>query len=176
MPQDLPNPRGADQAGKPFELTGKHVLAMFIAFFVVVASVNGYMMRQAITTMPGLEARNGYDVSQRFNARIAEAHAQDVRGWIADAAIRNEAGRILASVELKDHDGKPLDGLAVFVRLEHPSTKAQDKTLALGPDAPGLYSGASAGRADGVWTVVIEARSASGDLVYQSRNRTLLKG
>jgi nitrogen fixation protein FixH len=59
--------------GRAFELTGWHVAAIAFAFFAIVAGVNGYMLSAAIRTMPGLDARNGYDVSQRYNAAIAAA-------------------------------------------------------------------------------------------------------
>lgn len=176
MPQDLPSPARRDQR-KPFELTGRHVLAVFLAFFAVVGGVNAYMMRAAMTTMPGLDARNGYDASQRFNGRIAEARAQDGRGWKVDAVLRGDGEGLSVAVDFALADGAPAADLAVDLRLEHPTNRALDQQIRLAQEAPGSYSARLRGRHSGAWTVLIEARSPqTGELLYASRNRTLIKG
>lgn len=176
MPQDLPNPARRDER-KPFELTGRHVLAVFIAFFAVVGGVNAYMMRAALTTMPGLDARNGYDASQRFNGKIADAQAQDARGWKVDATLRAAGQGLSVAVEIAAAGGAPAGDLAVDLRLEHPTNRALDQQVRLAQDAPGSYSALLRGRHSGAWTVLIEARSPrTGELLYASRNRTLIKG
>lgn len=176
MPQDLPSPRRAE-ARKEFELTGRHVLAIFIAFFTVVASVNFYMMRLAIGTMPGLDARNGYDVSQRFNGYIAEAEAQAARRWTADGELRNEAGALAIRLAFAAPEAGATEGLTVSVRLEHPSNRSFDQVVRLAEEGPGRYVARVPGRHTGAWTVVIEARATEGGpLLYASRNRTVIKG
>lgn len=176
MPQDLPSP-GRNETRREFVLTGRHVLAIFIGFFAIVASVNAYMMRQAISTMPGIDARNGYDASQRFNSRIAAANEQDARGWKADAELRQEPAGLSANLDIRAPAGVQAQPLAVSLRLEHPSTRALDRSVALDEAAPGHYVGTLPGRFQGGWTVVIEARAVeTGELLYASRNRTHFKG
>ncbi|MCA3667838.1 MAG: FixH family protein, partial [Methylobacterium sp.] len=115
MPVELPEraPILAARKAKEFRLTGWHVLAMLIAFFAVVASVNVFMMTTAIRTMPGLDARNGYDVSQNFNRQeLAAAQAQARRGWQSDARV-SLANRVLdLEIRFRDSMSKPLAGLA----------------------------------------------------------------
>jgi nitrogen fixation protein FixH len=108
-------------AKRPFEFKGSHALALFIGFFAIVASVNAVMMTVAIRTMPGLDARNGYDVSQRYNAEIAAADAQNARGWTADARVSLAGGSASITLDLRGASGVSLEQLNPTVTLRHPS-------------------------------------------------------
>ncbi len=160
---------------KPFELKGWHVAIIAASFFLVVAGVNGFMLRAAITTMPGLDARNGYDVSQRYNAEIAAAAVQDARGWQAEIdmqALRRASGVI---VRLTDKSSAPLAGRIVTVRLAHPTLRAADRVLSLGETAPGRYEADAAGLSGGGWTMQLEVRdAAAGPVLFASRNRVVV--
>ncbi len=126
MPVELPE-RGMPlprEEKREFRLTGWHVLAMLVTFFAIVASVNFYMMTTAIRTMPGLDARNGYDVSQNFNrAELAAAEAQTRRGWQSDAHLALSNRMLDLSVRFRDRESKALDGLAVTAVLQHPAQR-----------------------------------------------------
>lgn len=177
MPQDLPSSGGGEAGGASFILTGRHVLVALLAFFAVVAGVNGYMMRMAITTMPGLDARNGYDVSQAFNAYIADSRAQDDRGWKVEARIANAGDVFRASIDLQESDGEPVNGLSIMLRLRHPTNKQLDHDLRLTALGRGQYEGRMPSLPGGSWIVLIECRSLhTGELLYASRNRALIKG
>ena len=160
-----------------FRLKGWHVLAMFVAFFAVVGSVNGIMLRMALSTMPGLDARNGYDVSQSFNKRIAAARDQDALGLKVEESIRRAGEGAQLTIELTDKAGKPVRGAIVAARLEHPAIRTRDITLALSDDGTGRYIGTLASVANGGWTVVIEVRQPDVDApIFVSRNRVTLGG
>jgi nitrogen fixation protein FixH len=157
-------------------LTGLHVASMFAMFFVIVASVNGYMMKQAISTMPGLDARNGYDESQKYNALIRRSEAQAERHWTPTASVVSAAGRTLVTIDFSDGPEQARRPLAVTARFEHPATTAADRKLAPAV-MQGRYSAALDGELKGLWTLVIEARDpASGDILFQSRNRLTIRG
>jgi nitrogen fixation protein FixH len=177
MPQDLPGPARAEAADGPRPLTGRHVLIMFIAFFAVVASVNGYMMRMALSTMPGLDARNGYDVSQRYNGLIADARLQERAGWQADLSVDPTPGGARASLSLTRPDASASAPLEVSLRLDHPVKRSRDIVIAMRQAGPGLYVGATSEPAAGLWTVTITAVDpATGETVFRSRNRTTITG
>jgi nitrogen fixation protein FixH len=187
MPVDYVSPvrqaaRAPAGGGDGFRLTGRHVLFGLLAFFLVVASVNGVMMTMALKTMSGLDARNGYDPSQRYNLDIAEARAQAARGWQVE--VKLGALRVLsdgarqgsdAAVSFSDRDGQAIAGLVVNVRLAHPGDRRRDVVTSLEEVAPGRYVGPAAGLSPGQWDVVIEARDASGAKVFHSRQRAILK-
>ena len=72
------------------QLTGRHVLAILGAFFFVMFVANITLIYFALHTLHGSELENPYDASQAFNHRIAEARAQDERGWTANVMTRAE--------------------------------------------------------------------------------------
>lgn len=173
MPIDLPAPV-APRAARPFELTGRMVLFGMVAFFLVVAGVNGVMMTLAIRTMSGVDTRSAYEDSQRYNGEIARMQAQAARGWQAEASLLrsgSDAGILLA---LSDRDGKPVQGLRVVASLQHPATRAEDRSAALTEIAPGRYEARLAELHGGGWTLAFQARRGE-ELQFTSRNRILLK-
>lgn len=168
---------GRDKAdGDGFTLKGSHVLSIFIAFFVVVGSVNAVMLSQALRTMPGLDARNGYDVSQRYNGEIAAAAAQDSRGWRAEAAVALDRGEAAVMVSLRDKAGAPIDRLVVTAALRHPSDRRRDRAVTLAAVGGGAYRASLPDMTAGAWDLVIEARPESEEArAYLSRRRIALK-
>ncbi len=156
----------------PFVLTGRHVLALFVGFFVIVGTVNGVMLRAAMTTMPGSEARNGYALSQRFNAELAAAAEQEARGWQASAATERFGDGLAITITVRDRDGLPLAALAVEAVATHPTDRNLDQRLQVVEAAPGRYVARTERIADGAWTLVLQARDSEGaPALYTSRNR-----
>ncbi len=179
MPVELPEraPILAARKTKEFRLTGWHVLAMLVAFFAVVASVNVFMMTTAIRTMPGLDARNGYDASQNFNRQeLAAAQAQARRGWQSDATLSLDNRVLDLDIRFRDRMGKPLSGLAVTVVLQHRAQRSRDRAITLSPRGDGYYTAKLDGIDAGGWGLVIEAHDLeSGERLFLSRHRLALK-
>jgi nitrogen fixation protein FixH len=180
MPVDLPErATGAPPASRAeFRLTGWHVLAMLLTFFAIVAGVNGYMLRQALTTMPGLDAgRNGYDASQNFNRdELAAASAQSRRNWQSDAKL-SLSGRVLSlRLAFHDRDGQALNDLSVTALLAHPAARRLDRAIALIPAGNGLYEARVSDVDAGNWGLVIEAKAPeTGTRLFLSRHRVILR-
>lgn len=156
--------------GTPFELKGWHVLALFVGFFAVVGSVNAVMVTQAMKTMPGLEARNGYDVSQRFNGEIRAAKAQTERGWTVDALVE----RAELAVTFSDSDRHAVADLTVDVRLVNATDRSLDRSVALLPMAQGRYAARMPPLKPGTWDITITAHK-DGERVFLSRHRKAIK-
>jgi nitrogen fixation protein FixH len=182
MPVEPNGPNGA-AAARPAahvrhaEFKGWHALALFVGFFAIIASVNATMMTLAIRTMPGLDARNGYDPSQRFNAEARIAAERVARGWSADAGVRLVGSEARLVVALRTPDGHAVGGARATVTLQHPSDRKRDQRVVLQGDGGGRYSGVLPGITPGAWDLVIEARPATGDdLAFASRQRINLKG
>jgi nitrogen fixation protein FixH len=151
------------------ELTGRHVLAILGLFFFVMFSANIALIYFALHTLHGSELENPYDASQAFNGRIAEARAQDERGWTANVTARAEGQGERILVEFRDRAGAPIPNLEVTARFQHPFDAAQDRLATLSSD--GLdYEGVATPVPPGRWTLVIEA-SRGLERLYRSENR-----
>lgn len=172
MPIDLPALPPAPRA--PFRLSGRFVLFAMIGFFAVVAGVNAVMMTIAIRTMPGVDVKSAYETSQRFNQEIARMRAQGERGWHVDADLRREGGAEVVAVSFADKAGRPVVGLSVDVRLEHPARRGSDRQVALAEIAPGRYQAQLSDLPAGAWTLVLSAQR-DGAAVFDTRSRVMLK-
>lgn len=101
-----------------FTLKGWHVLAMFLGFFGTIITVNLFMAFQAVSTFPGVEAKNGFVVSQTFEERRS---AQEALGWNVSAA---EVDGVL-EVAFTDATGAPVE-VASMEAIVGRATHVQD--------------------------------------------------
>ncbi len=131
-PDPLPRAKG--------ELTGKHILAIFIAFFGVIIAVNLYMATQAIGTFGGVVVDNSYVASQKYNGWLAEARAQKELGW-EEQVIRGSDGTL--TVTVTDALKAPLAGASINVLARHPLGRAPELDIAFTEVAPGQYRAAT---------------------------------
>ena len=155
-------------------LTGRMVLAMLIAFFGTVIGVNVYMMKMAISTLPGTDVDSAYSASLGYEKEIAAARDQEARRWQVQAHIERGAdGAAVVQVDASDANGNPVTGLVFQGRLERPADKRADLDVALAEVGTGVYRGTAGAVAPGQWDLVIEGDS-SGRRLFMSKNRVLL--
>jgi nitrogen fixation protein FixH len=167
----------APERHRTFTLKGWHALAMFVGFFGIVAAANAVMLTAALRTMPGLDARNGYDPSQRYNAEIRTAQEQAERGWRAEAQLSLSEGAAVLVVKLSDREGLPLSGLHAQAVLRHPSDSRRDRSITLTSAADGRYAARLPETTPGAWDLVIEVKREAGAAPsFASRQRVVLKG
>lgn len=145
---------------REFRLTGWHVLAILLAFFGVVFSVNGFFITSALTTFTGEEATRAYVRGLEYNEVIAARRAQAELGW--SAAVNVADGRILVSVT--DADGAPVGGLDLSGKLRRPGDPALDETLVFSETREGVYSAPGDELAIGRWLVRVRA---GGDVPFE---------
>ncbi|MDP5334196.1 MAG: FixH family protein [Paracoccaceae bacterium] len=135
------------------QLTGRHVLMIFVGAFGVIIGVNLMLAWSAVATFPGLEVKNSYVASQEFNARKA---AQEALGWTvrADAAD----GEVILSIT--DAQGTPVrvGGLdAVIGRATHVADDIRPEFI---------FDGAAyvepVSLADGNWNIRMSALAEDG--------------
>ena len=74
-------------ARKAREITGRHVFIGFVAAFSVIIGVNLVLAYSAVSTFPGLEVKNSYVASQKFDERKA---AQEALGWTIKAELQGQ--------------------------------------------------------------------------------------
>lgn len=97
------------------ELKGWHVGAIFGSGFAVIIAVNLTLAYSAVSTFPGLEVKNSYVASQRFDADRA---AQNALGWIVEAEEQDGMVRL----QIVDEAGTPQQAAsltAVLGRATH---------------------------------------------------------
>jgi nitrogen fixation protein FixH len=132
------------------------------------------MMALAIGTMPGLENETPYRAGIGYNAEIDAARTQAALHWkVASHVDRAADGRASVTVEARDSEGAPVPGLAVMVRLVRPTDKRADRTVSLRERETGVYLGAAADVAPGVWDIELEAERGS-QRMFRSKNRVTL--
>ncbi len=124
------------QADKQFRLTGKHVLAIFAAFFGVVFAVNGYMIYLSQKSWTGLVPGNGYEASNRYNREATRARAILRKGWRTKVLVPRD-GRIV--IRLRDSAGRAVSGLKATALMRRPVGTAGDTTVQFTEDTPGDY-------------------------------------
>ncbi len=151
-------------------LTGWHVLAMFIAFFGVIFTVNFTMAYLANSTWSGLVVANGYVASQNFDKDLAKARAQEALGWKVGFDFTEDRIRIT----FEDKAGQKIDALSITGDLERTVTDRQDQKLAFQPMGAGVYT-APAALTPGVWEVEIDAQG-NGVADYHKIFRFVVKG
>ena len=155
------------------QVTGRMVLICLVAFFGVIAGINGIMIKLAISTFGGVDTENAYQAGLAF-ARETEAVArQDALHWQVRANVSTAADATLVELVARDADGRPLTGLDATARLLHPTDKRADHEVPLDEAAAGTFRGRDEA-VHGQWALVIEL-SRDGKPVFRSRNRVFLK-
>lgn len=146
---------------EPRRLTGRGVLVILVGAFGVIVGVNLALAWFATDSFPGLVVRNSYVASQDFDARRAVV---ETKGW------RTEAGWSDGTLMLRvlDDAGRPVERLAVTVRLGRPASALTDRSLVLERRAGGYR--ADGYRADvalepGRWLAAFEIRDGAGEPV-----------
>jgi len=136
---------------RPF--TGRHMLAIMLAFFGVVVAVNMLMATLASITFGGTVVDNSYVASQRFNGWLAKGRAQERLGWAT--RLRLDGGRRVG-VAIRE-DETALAGAELHAVARHPLGRAPDIALDFRPDGSGSYVSLTA-LPPGRWTLHLDIR------------------
>ena len=135
--------------------TGRHMAAIFVAFFGVVIAVNFFMARLAISTFGGEVVANSYVASQNFNRWLGEAATEKALGWQVVTARQGD-GRLVLTLT-----GAP-QGASLSAMARHPVGRLPDRQIAFN------QAGASTGAIrflstqplpEGRWQLHVEARA-----------------
>lgn len=152
------------------ELTGKHVLAIFIAFFAVVMTVNMIMFRAATSTFTGIETESAYRVGLAYNAELEAARKQAALGWHVDAKVDGDH----IALTVRDRDGQIIPGLEGDVLLAWPADRRFDRKGVISTRDGGVYDVTlDKPPMPGQWDVIVHLQR-NGERVFQSKNRILL--
>jgi len=136
-----------------FRVRGWHVLAIMIAFFSVIISVNVVFITLAMNSFPGEDQRRSYVQGLEYNSVIAERRAQAELGW--RAAVNLAEDRVL--IRIDNADNEPVMGLQLTGALRHPANLELDRALSFTEARPGVYSAPVSDLTEGVWTLRAQA-------------------
>jgi len=157
---------------RPRQVTGRMVLACLIAFFAVVGGANAILVRAAVSTFGGVETASSYQAGLSYAREADAAQAQDALRWQVKASVHPSAATTRVEIDARDAEGHALSGLEAIARLERPTDRRADRTIALQEDGSGHFRGTTAPVA-GQWDLVIEL-ARGGERVFRSRNRVVV--
>jgi nitrogen fixation protein FixH len=153
---------------KTFVFTGWHMLAILIAFFGVIISVNLLMAYYANTSWSGILAKNTYVASQEFNAQARQARQWAAEGFGGTLEVGGD--RIVYRLTGPDAVIAAVsDVTAIFHR---PVGDHQDFTLPLVRTGEGVYA-ADRTLAAGQWIVDLAA-TRDGKVVFHKAERIVI--
>lgn len=156
------------------EFTGRHMLAVMIAFFGVIIAVNLTMAGFARTSWSGLVVKNSYVAGQEFNRKAEEGRAQAALGFTPAFSITDGVLRFA----LADAAGQPVRLESGVATLHRPVGDADDTQAALTAGSDGGLE-AALGVADGAWIVEVRATAAAEaglERPYVETRRVQLRG
>jgi nitrogen fixation protein FixH len=157
---------------RPFEVTGRFVLACFVGFFLAVAAVNAVMIRLAVTTFGGVETESSYKAGLAFKAETAASIAQAARGWKVDVRIEPAGEGVVVNVVVRDAAGVAVPSLVADVNLAHPADRRRDVAMSVSEPSAGVFRAVARG-ATGRRTLVIDL-TRNGERLFRSVERVVV--
>lgn len=155
----------SDGRGSAGERRSRWIPWVFVAFFVVVAAVQGVLIWFALESFSGLSTDNAYQRGIAYNRTLAAEAAEAGLGWGVTLAWRPDPmvpakGRL--EVEVLDRLGQPLQGAEIKARLRRPVGPESVVETMLEPDMPGRYAVDLALPLRGQWDVDLDLTTAAG--------------
>jgi nitrogen fixation protein FixH len=162
-----------DQANSGKPLTGRAVLIILLSFFAVVAGVNAFMIRAAVTTFGGVETESSYRAGLAFAREIAASHEQNQRDWRIRATVLPDGSGRRIEVVANDAADRSLAGLTATVRLSHPTDRRLDQEVIMSEAGLGRFRGV-ASDVLGQWDLMIDL-DRNGERMFRSKSRVVLR-
>ncbi|MCP4935465.1 MAG: FixH family protein [bacterium] len=157
------------------ELTGKHVLFLFVLFFGIIFVVNARLIYLSQSSWTGLETYDAYRKGLKYNQQLSVSEAQNTRGWTMTLVQKTGSnGQLVLTATPKNKVGDLLSGLALAVELKRPTHEGIDKTFPLKEAKLGVYTGQIKKISLGKWYLFVTATRGA-EVLYRSKNELYLK-
>lgn len=137
----------------------------FVAFFIVLAAVDGVFVKLALSTHRGVVTEEAYQKGIAYNETIAEADAQAALGW--QMTMRMNDTTLYAT--LHDADGKAMNDASLKVKATFVPEEGYDFEQRLEPAGHGEYKAALKMTAAGPWDLRVQA--SEGGKHFQKHQR-----
>lgn len=155
---------------KVFTFTGWHMLAIMLAFFGTIITVNFTMAYFATSTWSGLVVKNTYVASQEFNGKTAAIKEMLATGIAGDLSVDAKGMRYRLTLP----NNVPVVADSVLAHFKRPVGEHQDFELLMTPAGDGLYLAETA-VLPGSWIVEIKA-TKDGKLIMHEAKRVTVSG
>lgn len=155
---------------KAFTFTGWHMLAIMLAFFGTIITVNFTMAYFATSTWSGLVVKNTYVASQEFNGKTAAIKEMLATGIAGDLSVDAKGMRYRLTLP----NNVPVVADSVLAHFKRPVGEHQDFELVMTPDGDGLYFAETA-VLPGSWIIEIKA-TKDGKLIMHEAKRVTVSG
>lgn len=131
---------------------GRWIPWLFVAFFLVIFTVNGIMVTVALSTWTGLTTQTHYRDGIEYNQRLAAVERQEALGWTVTLTSRTlDNGVLDFAVAVSGPEGRPLYPDRVAVAFVRPTTEGFDSRHELELRADGRYGVFVDLPLDGIW-------------------------
>lgn len=155
---------------KAFTFTGWHMLAIMLAFFGTIITVNFTMAYFATSTWSGLVVKNTYVASQEFNGKTAAIKEMLATGIAGDLSVDTKGMRYRLTLP----NNVPVVADSVLAHFKRPVGEHQDFELVMTPAGDGLYLAETA-VLPGSWIVEIKA-TKDGKMIMHEAKRVTVSG
>ncbi len=155
---------------KAFTFTGWHMLAIMLAFFGTIITVNFTMAYFATSTWSGLVVKNTYVASQEFNGKTAAIKEMLATGIAGDLSVDTKGMRYRLTLP----NNVPVVADSVLAHFKRPVGEHQDFELVMTPAGDGLYLAETA-VLPGSWIVEIKA-TKGGKMIMHEAKRVSVSG
>jgi nitrogen fixation protein FixH len=132
--------------------TWRHFPRYLILAMGLVVAVNVRFIVLAVATFPGAATNDDFDTSNRYNAVLEAAAAQDALGWSELASARDA----VPVIDLTGPDHKPLAGATLSVQAERPLGNADALPVSFLQIAPGHFVAAGPLPERGQWDLRLQ--------------------
>jgi len=156
------------EARKSFTFTGWHMLAIMLAFFGTIITVNFTMAYLATSSWSGLVVKNTYVASQQFNGKTAAIREMLATGIAGDLSVDAKGMRYRLTLP----GNTPVVADAVTAHFKRPVGIAQDFELQLTPAGDGLYL-AETVVLPGSWIVEMQAIKDGKMIMHEAKRITV---
>ena len=137
-----------------------------IAAMGVVVAVNGAMIWWALATFPGKTGRDGFDLSNQYNAVLSRVEDQAKLGWTARTAVLPDKR---VAVTLTKPSGEPFPGAIVEGIAERPVGAGAPVPLIFQDRGTGRYLSDVALDLSGQWDVQLSVHAGAQALMTTQR-------
>lgn len=125
----------------------------FVAFFVVLALLDGIFVWLAMSTHRGVVTEQSYQKGLRYNNTLLASDAQDALAWQGTITMKGAA----LAFSLRDQYGESLQVAEVTAHFTRPIESGYDFSTRLEETAPGVYKSDVSFPLKGQWDVTISA-------------------
>lgn len=154
---------------KGWRKSDKWIPWYFVAFFVVLAILDGIFVTIAFSTHTGVVTENAYKKGLEYNQTVAASEKQEALGWHGRIGLDDS----LLSFYLEDKNGGAIEGAYVKAYFSRATQAGHDFSASLASKAGGNYNKEINFPLKGQWDVVIEAQWNQQQ--YQQSKRIIVK-